>query len=83
MDMKYSREELEAMAKTVYGVNKNYVDIMVEIKHETTKALLMFDGATEAWIPKSQIEGIDKGNGEGKEVIVTIPEWLAQDKGFI
>jgi len=70
------------MAKTLYGVdNKNYVDIMVEIKHETTKAMLVFDGAIEAWLPKSVIEGVEKG--KGKEVIVSIPEWLAQDKGFI
>ncbi len=74
------------MAKIVYGVdNKNFVDIMVEIVHDADKlkAILVSDGDHEEWVPKSLIEGIDRGNGDGKTVIITIPEWLAKDKGFI
>jgi|GEM_PF-1482220 len=33
----------------------NDVEIAVEVRAETDKALLVFDGAREVWIPKSQI----------------------------
>lgn len=51
-------------------------DIAVQIKHETPKAFLIFDGAKEVWLPKSQCEN----NRDGT---ITLPEWLAKDKGLI
>ena len=52
------------------------IDIAAEIKAETDKAWKLFDGATESWVPKSQVED----NGDGT---FTMPEWLAEDKGFV
>lgn len=51
-------------------------DIAAVIKAETDKAWRLFDGAREAWVPKSQVEN----NGDGT---FTMPIWLAKDKGFV
>ena len=51
-------------------------EIAATILHETEKAYLLSDGAVKAWVPKSQVEDNDDGT-------FTMPEWLAQDKGFI
>ncbi len=51
-------------------------DIAAELRHETPKAYLVFDGATEVWLPKSMTEK----NSDGT---FTLPEWLAKDKGLI
>lgn len=53
------------------------VEIAGEMRRETEKAYLVFDGSREAWVPKSQVEW-DEGKG-----VFTMPEWLAIDKGFI
>lgn len=52
------------------------IDISAELRHETPKAFLLFDGAREEWVPKSMTEN----NRDGT---FTMPEWLAADKGFI
>jgi len=52
------------------------VDIAAELRGETDKAYRIFDGYKTEWVPKSQVEN----NGDGT---FTMPEWLAQDKGFI
>ena len=59
------------------------IDLTMVLHHETAKAVLVSDGGDETyavWLPKSQIEvEVIKGN----EVVVTIPEWLAHNKGLI
>lgn len=52
------------------------IDIAAELKGETDKAYRIFDGSRTEWVPKSQVED----NGDGT---YTMPEWLAQEKGFI
>lgn len=52
------------------------VDITAEIRHETDKAFLLFDGTREAWVPKSQVQDNEDGT-------FTMPVWLATDKEFI
>lgn len=52
------------------------VDIAVEIQGETNRAYRVFDGNTIEWVPKSQCERNDDGT-------ITMPEWLAKEKGFI
>lgn len=71
---------------------KQLTDIAVMIRHETDSAYLVADGRTEikkgdtvpseirTWLPKSQIEIEMTGNNSA---IVTMPEWLALEKGFI
>lgn len=64
------------------------VDISAAIRHETDNAYLLFDGRSEikkgdttaseikTWVPKSMVE-------DNKDGTLTMPEWLAQKKGFI
>jgi len=56
-------------------------DIAVQVKHETDKAYLVSDGVKDVWLPKSQVE-LDDSQGD-EAAIVTMPEWLAKDKGLI
>jgi hypothetical protein len=52
------------------------VDITVEFQGETAKAYRIFDGSKVEWVPKSQCEKNEDGT-------ITMPEWLAKEKGFI
>lgn len=60
-------------------------EISGEIRRETAQAVLFFDGTREVWLPKSQIKIEDKDGFVlgGKLIEVTLPEWLARDKGLI
>ena len=57
--------------------NHDIIEIAGELRHETDKAYLLFDGDKEVWIAK--------GLGEWDEHSKTMqmPEWLALDKGLI
>jgi hypothetical protein len=55
---------------------KELIDIAAEIKGESDKAWRIYDGSKTEWVPKSQVEKNDDGT-------FTMPEWLAQEKGFI
>lgn len=55
------------------------VDIAVILKHQTDKALLVSTGEGDMWLPKSHVEYYDDGKGG----IVTMPYWLAYEKGLI
>lgn len=62
-----------------------YVEMSVTVIRETEKALLVNDGTVEAWIPKSQLEYDPEyeTNEQGEEfAVISIPEWLAEDKEF-
>lgn len=52
------------------------VDIAAQVRGETEKAFRLFDGDKTEWVPKSYVEN----NRDGT---FTMPEWLAQEKGFI
>ena len=58
------------------------VDITALLLGETDKAIRI-DGGHEApvWLPKSQVEY--ERNGDGSTFTVTLPEWLAKEKGLI
>lgn len=69
-------------------MKKQLIDVAAELRHETDKAYLVYDGRSEIkkgdtepselriWLPKSMVEYDGKGE-------FTMPEWLALDKGFI
>lgn len=57
------------------------IEIAVEVRMETEKALKIFDGNTECWIPKSQIK--DQCEEKGQITSIFIAEWLANEKGLI
>ena len=52
------------------------IDIAAEVKGETDRAYRIYDGSKTEWVPKSQVENNNDGT-------FTMPEWLAQEKGFI
>ena len=58
------------------------IEISGEVKAETIKAYLWFDGKTEAWVPKSQISDLCEER-DGRITSIFIPEWLAVEKGFL
>ena len=51
------------------------------IIHQTPEAVLFDVGDEEVWIPKSLIQEIDESDPKRKTV--TIPEWVATDKGLV
>ena len=60
------------------------VDIEVTLHAETALAILVSDDGDEdnaVWLPKSQIEYSPRIQGD--IINLTIPEWLATDKGLI
>ena len=55
---------------------------VVEIKHETDLAVLVEHGGKRpVWLPKSQISRREDDDVKNLSAI-TIPEWLALDKGL-
>jgi hypothetical protein len=64
-------------------VKSDIIDIDGAIEARTDKAVLFHTGNKEeaAWLPLSQIE-VDE-TGIAGIVTVTLPEWLATDKGLI
>jgi len=64
-------------------MKSNIIDVDVEVTARTAKAVLVHTGNKEeaVWLPLSQVEISPSGIG-GIET-VTLPEWLALDKGLI
>lgn len=63
-------------------MKSDIIDIACIIKRKTERAALIDHGGKEpVWLPLSQIE-ICKSD-DGKTDIVSLPEWLARDKGLI
>jgi hypothetical protein len=65
------------------NVKSNIIDIDGAIEARTDRAILFHTGdKTEAaWLPLSQVEVAE--TGIGGIFTVTLPEWLAQEKGLI
>lgn len=57
------------------------VDIACNVRHATDKAILVDDGINTVWLPKSKVE-VDPAP-DGRSSIVTMPEWLAKEKGLL
>lgn len=67
-------------------MKSDLVDVTAELRHETDKAYLIYDGREEnfegekrelrTWIPKSKV-------GYDGDKTFTMPYWLALEKGFI
>lgn len=60
-------------------------DLACVMKHETHKAILYNDGKTDFWIAKSLIASGDVQvmNNETGTITLTVPYWLAHDKGLV
>lgn len=62
-------------------MKSDLIDVEVMLKAETAKAYLVYDAdpSEAVWVPKSQCE-LEKNNGT---CTLTLPEWLAKEKGLI
>lgn len=60
--------------------NHDLVDIAGEVHAWTEKGVKFFDGKVSVWLPRSQVEVNDDGR---RRHTVTMPEWLALEKGLI
>lgn len=61
------------------------IDITMQLHAKTDKAVLVSDDGERShakWLPLSQIE-LDDANTQRGMVVVTLPEWLALEKGLI
>jgi hypothetical protein len=68
----------------VSSSKSDLLDLTLQLHAETPKALLVSDDGVQknaVWLPLSQIE-YEKKPGSGL-VVVTLPEWLALDKGLV
>lgn len=64
--------------------NSDIIDLDVIMRAETAAAILVAeteDALKAVWLPKSQIE-IERKIGS-RIVTITLPEWLATDKGLV
>jgi hypothetical protein len=57
--------------------NHDIIEIAGELRHETEKAYLLFDGDKEVWIPKNI------GEWDAHSKTMQMPEWFALQKGLI
>jgi hypothetical protein len=57
--------------------NHDIIEIAGELRHETDKAYLLFDGDKEVWISKSL------GEWDSQSKTMQMPEWLALQRGLI
>ena len=61
-------------------MDRRDIEVTVDIVRETEKALLINDGTQEVWLPKSQITWTLRRDGM---LDISMPEWLAEEKGLI
>jgi hypothetical protein len=67
-------------------MDREDTEVSVEFLRETDKAILVTDTGDPSdavWLPKSQIEVQEEDPERGDTITVTLPEWLAEDKGLI
>lgn len=64
-------------------MKSNIIDIDVQVLHQTEKSVLVTLDVPDngVWLPLSQVELSE--TGIGGIMTVTLPEWLALDKGMI
>lgn len=57
-------------------MSKKLADIECEIIATTEKAIRIDDGKEKHWLPKSLVE-------DNRDGTITLPEWLAKERGLI
>lgn len=74
-------EKVSALEVRERGLAMSDIEVAIEVKTRTQKALLVTDGQVECWIPRSQIS--DYVGDEDSPETIFISEWLANEKGLI
>jgi len=70
-------------------MDKQYEDMIFEYKKQTPQAILVSDGYTSAWIPKSTIKNWYKDYGisyrpePGEYLTLVVKIFILKEKGFI
>ncbi len=65
--------------------NQEAVDIECEIRARSELAVMIYDGTKTVWIPRSEIICAQTDDGQIGQYVrttLTIPEWLATEKGL-
>lgn len=59
------------------------VDICAIVRRRRAKAVLVVHAEEKApvWLPLSQVEVAD--NPDGRTATITLPQWLAEEKGIV
>lgn len=74
------------MGQMIAVTNKAiYLDVL-EAEDESGRVKKFEPEQKKTWVPLSQIADLERDifhNAIGDEVRMTIPEWLAKDKGFV
>jgi hypothetical protein len=63
-------------------MKSDLIDVTMQLHHRTDRAILVSDDGDKdnaVWLPLSQVEVLPKNDGM---VEVTMPEWLAVEKGI-
>lgn len=83
----FHKETAAASKRVRSEEEKKYVKAEVLYCYETEKAYLVLDGDTKEWVPKSQLRNLaelQETEWEAdQQMILELPEWLAEAKGFI
>lgn len=70
-------------------MSKTLTDIACHVRQVREKAIAVADGTMDGdrekwfWLPLSQIEVDPEDYEPGDAITVTLPEWLAMDKGLV
>lgn len=67
-------------------MSKQTYDVLTHVNYVTDKALRVNLGTSVEWLPKSQLDSPDMEIEEievGDKVTLTLPEWLAKEKGIL
>jgi len=70
--------------REIIAMKSDIIDIEGTVHHRTERAVLFSKNGNRAsaqWLPLAQIE-VEHSRHAGI-IIVTLPEWLAMEKGFI
>jgi len=68
------------MSMSERGGRSDLVDISCTVKNLTERAVLIDDGTRQVWLPLALVE-VD--HQPLKASTVTLPEWLAKERGLI
>lgn len=64
-------------------MKSDLIDLTLQLHHRTERAILVSDDGDRdkaAWLPLAQVEVQSQPRGI---VVVTMPEWLAIDRGLV
>lgn len=74
-------------------MRSDLVDLEVRLQRITAKAIAVSDGTQEKyrgvltdkwfWLPKAHVEINPEDASERQDVVITLPQWLAEEVGLV